>query len=82
MDESFTDRQLLVMVIANRPCSPVNLRISKCAALVATLARATEALSAGLQVQIGYQVDESSFLSTAQLISSSCVSTVVYAEEC
>ena len=81
-DESFTTRESLSALIERRACSAVNARISKCGGLVATLERCREALQAGLEVQIGCQVGESSLLSSAHLILSAAVASVRYAEGC
>jgi len=81
-DEGFTTRESLARLIARRACSAVNARISKCGGLVATLARCREALAAGLDVQIGCQVGESSLLSSAQLLLASSLARVRYAEGC
>jgi muconate cycloisomerase len=81
-DESFTTRESLAELIARRACTAVNARISKCGGLVATRARCREALAAGLDVQIGCQVGESSLLSAAQLLLAADVGRVRYAEGC
>jgi muconate cycloisomerase len=81
-DESFSDRESLARLLDARACTAINLRVSKCGGLVASLLRAREALSAGLTVQIGCQVGESSLLSAAHLILCACVGEVRYAEGC
>jgi muconate cycloisomerase len=81
-DESFTTRESLERLVEARACTAVNARISKCGGLVATLARCREALDAGLELQIGCQVGESSLLSSAQLLLASCLERVKYAEGC
>lgn len=81
-DESFSDGESLKHLINRRACTGVNVRISKCGGLVASVKRAREALSAGLEVQIGCQVGESSLLSAAQLILAACVQPVRYFEGC
>jgi L-alanine-DL-glutamate epimerase-like enolase superfamily enzyme len=65
-DESFNDRASLQRLIADRACTAVNVRISKCGGLRASLRRCREAAEAGLLVQVGCQVGESSLLSAAQ----------------
>jgi muconate cycloisomerase len=82
VDESFSDRASLERLLAARACTAINARISKCGGLVATLARCREALDAGLVVQIGCQVGESSLLSSAHLALVSMVQQVTYAEGC
>jgi L-Ala-D/L-Glu epimerase len=67
VDEGFTDRESLRRIINTRAGTGVNVRISKCGGLVATHARCREALDAGLVLQVGCQVGESSLLSAAQL---------------
>ena len=81
-DESFTSRESLERLIGERACTAVNARISKCGGLVATLARCREALAAGLDVQLGCQVGESSLLSAAQLLLAAALGRVRYAEGC
>lgn len=81
-DESFTTRESLAELVARRACTAVNARISKCGGLLATLARCREALAAGLAVQLGCQVGESSLLSSAQLLLASAVGRVRSAEGC
>ncbi len=81
-DESFATRESLERLVARHACSAVNVRISKCGGLVATLARCCEALDAGLDVQLGCQVGESSLLSSAQLLLASALLRVRFAEGC
>jgi muconate cycloisomerase len=81
-DESLWDRGSLERLIAERACTAVNVRISKCGGLVAALARSREALDAGLTVQVGCQVGESSLLSAAHLALVQSVQQVTYAEGC
>jgi len=49
---------------------------------MASLARCREALNAGLAVQIGCQVGESSLLSAAHLVLVTAVQRITYAEGC
>ena len=67
-DESFHDADSLERLIATRACTGVNVRIAKCGGLIAALGRARRAHEAGLTVQIGCQVGETSQLSAAQLV--------------
>ena len=67
-DEGFTDRRSLERLLAGRACTGVNVRISKCGGLVASYARARQALDAALLLQVGCQVGESSLLSAAHVI--------------
>lgn len=67
-DESFHDAASLDRLIDARACASFNVRIAKCGGLVASLARCRRVLEAGLGLQIGCQVGESSQLSAAQMI--------------
>jgi muconate cycloisomerase len=67
VDEGLTDRQTLEEIISQRAATGVNIRISKCGGLVAALARCHESLDAGLMLQVGCQVGESSLLSAAHV---------------
>lgn len=86
VDEGFTDRDSLRTLISRRACTAVNVRISKCGGLVAAAARAREALDAGLVLQVGCQVGESSLLSAAHVALLSALAGrhpgVRYAEGC
>jgi L-alanine-DL-glutamate epimerase-like enolase superfamily enzyme len=65
VDEGLTDRDSLHTLINRRACTGANVRISKCGGLVAAHARCRQALDAGLVLQVGCQVGESSLLSAA-----------------
>jgi L-alanine-DL-glutamate epimerase-like enolase superfamily enzyme len=67
VDEGLTDRDSLQRFIAHRACTAANVRISKCGGLVGAYARCREALDAGLVLQVGCQVGESSLLSASHL---------------
>jgi L-Ala-D/L-Glu epimerase len=67
VDEGLTNRDSLQRLISHRACTGANVRISKCGGLVGAYARCREALDAGLMLQVGCQVGESSLLSAAQL---------------
>lgn len=86
VDEGFTDRDSLRTLISRRACTGVNVRISKCGGLVAAAARAREALDAGLVLQVGCQVGESSLLSAAHVALLSTLARrhpgIRYAEGC
>jgi muconate cycloisomerase len=86
VDEGFTDRESLRRLIERRACTGANVRISKCGGLVAARARCDEALEAGLALQVGCQVGESSLLSAAHDTLMTALSTatppVRYAEGC
>ena len=81
-DESIHDAESLEQLISAKACTSVNIRISKCGGLVAAYNRCLRALQAGLTVQVGSQVGETSLLSSAQLILISAVGAVTYAEGC
>jgi muconate cycloisomerase len=85
-DEGLTTAASLRALIARRACTGVNVRISKCGGLVAALARSREALDAGLELQVGCHVGESSLLSAAHLVLLRALSSrrpgVRYAEGC
>jgi L-alanine-DL-glutamate epimerase-like enolase superfamily enzyme len=67
VDEGLTDRDSLQRFLTRRACTAANVRISKCGGLVGAYARCREALDAGLLLQVGCQVGESSLLSAAHL---------------
>lgn len=86
VDEGLTDRESLQTLIGRRACTGVNVRISKCGGIIGAHARCREALDAGLMLQIGCQVGESSLLSAAHVILLSALASstpgVRYAEGC
>ncbi|MEN8190313.1 MAG: enolase C-terminal domain-like protein [Thermodesulfobacteriota bacterium] len=82
VDESLHDHESLERVIEKKACTAVNVRISKCGGLVAAYNRCLRALEAGLVVQVGCQVGESSLLSAAHLKLLTAVRDVTYAEGC
>jgi L-Ala-D/L-Glu epimerase len=86
VDEGLTDRESLQALISHQACTGVNVRISKCGGLVGAYARCREALDAGLVLQVGCQVGESSLLSAAHLTLLSALAPlrpgVRYAEGC
>src|SRR5215207_8471320 len=86
VDEGLTDRDSLQRFISHRACTAANVRISKCGGLVGAYARCREALDAGLLLQVGCQVGESSLLSAAHLTLLSALAPlepgVRYAEGC
>jgi L-alanine-DL-glutamate epimerase-like enolase superfamily enzyme len=86
VDEGLTDRESLQRFISHRACTGANVRISKCGGLVGAYARCREVLDAGLMLQVGCQVGESSLLSAAHLTLLSALAPlrpgVRYAEGC
>jgi L-Ala-D/L-Glu epimerase len=86
VDEGLTDRDSLQRFITHRACTAANVRISKCGGLVGAYARCREALDAGLILQVGCQVGESSLLSAAHLTLLSALAPMTpgvrYAEGC
>lgn len=81
-DESLTDGESMCRLLERRACTAVNVRISKCGGVIAALNRCREALAAGLKVQIGCQVGESSLLSAAHLALTAAVQNVTFVEGC
>jgi muconate cycloisomerase len=81
-DESLNDGESLERLITQHACTAVNVRISKCGGLVASYNRCLRALEAGLTVQVGCQVGETSLLSAAQLTLIAAVKKVTYGEGC
>jgi L-Ala-D/L-Glu epimerase len=86
VDEGLTDRDSLQRFISQRACTGANVRISKCGGLIGAYARCREALEAGLMLQVGCQVGESSLLSAAHLTLLSALAPLTpgvrYAEGC
>jgi muconate cycloisomerase len=86
VDEGLTDRDSLQRFITQRACTGANVRISKCGGLIGAYARCREALDAGLMLQVGCQVGESSLLSAAHLTLLSALAPLTpgvrYAEGC
>jgi len=81
-DESLNDADSLETLIGMKACSAANVRVSKCGGLMAAINRCRRALDAGLMLQVGCQVGESSLLSAAQLALMSEVSGIRYLEGC
>jgi muconate cycloisomerase len=81
-DESLHTGESLRRLIEAKACTAINARISKCGGLIATLARCHEARNAGLWVQLGCQVGESSLLSAAHLHLSAAFPKAVHREGC
>jgi len=67
-DESFSDAASLERLIEAHACASFNVRIAKCGGVVASLARCRRILDAGIRLQIGCQVGETSQLSAAQMV--------------
>jgi L-alanine-DL-glutamate epimerase-like enolase superfamily enzyme len=86
VDEGLTNRDSLQTLISHRACTAANVRISKCGGLVGAYARCLQALDAGLTLQVGCQVGESSLLSAAHLALLSALAPLTpgvrYAEGC
>lgn len=81
-DESFSDRASFEALAQKHACTGINVRISKCGGLIAALRRCGEATRAGLTIQIGCHVGESSLLSAAQLILIPAAEKPRYLEGC
>jgi L-alanine-DL-glutamate epimerase-like enolase superfamily enzyme len=86
VDAGLTDRDSLQRFIAQRASTAANVRISKCGGLIGGYARCREALDAGLLLQVGCPVGESSRLSAAHVALLSALASlrpgVRYAEGC
>lgn len=65
LDESLRSRADLARLAAAGACDLVNIRLSKCGGIFASLALADEARAAGIGCQMGCQVGESGILSAA-----------------
>ena len=65
-----------------RACNAANVRVSKCGGLIAAIDRCRKALDAGMMLQVGCQVGESSLLSAAQLALMAQVDGIRYLEGC
>lgn len=81
-DESLNTRESLRLLVRKKACTAISARISKCGGLVATLRRCREAVDAGLWVQVGCQVGESSVLSAAHLHLCHAFGAMRHAEGC
>ncbi len=81
-DESLNDAESLDQLIKKRASNAVNVRVSKCGGLMAAIDRCRKALDAGLMLQVGCQVGESSLLSAAQLALMAQVDGIRYLEGC
>ena len=64
-DESLVTMQDAEALVREQACDIFNVRVSKCGGLLPSLAIAELGLSAGLRVQVGTQVGETSLLSAA-----------------
>jgi muconate cycloisomerase len=83
VDESLNTRQSLERLLAAGACTAVNVRVSKCGGLLSAWRRVQDAQRAGLTIQVGCQVGESSLLSAAQLaLLAAAGSAVKYGEGC
>ena len=81
-DESLNDAESLDQLIKMQASNAVNVRVSKCGGLMAAIDRCRKALDAGLMLQVGCQVGESSLLSAAQLALMAQVNGIRYLEGC
>ena len=81
-DESLNDAGSLEQLIRMQACNAVNVRVSKCGGLVAAIKRCKKARDAGMMLQVGCQVGESSLLSAAQLALMTEVVGIRYLEGC
>ena len=81
-DESLNDAESLEKLIDTQACNAANVRVSKCGGLMAAINRCRKALDAGMMLQVGCQVGESSLLSAAQLALMCEVDGICYLEGC
>jgi muconate cycloisomerase len=81
-DESLNDADSLNRLIKMHACNAANVRVSKCGGLMAAIDRCRRALDAGMMLQVGCQVGESSLLSAAQLALMAQVDGIRYLEGC
>jgi muconate cycloisomerase len=81
-DESLSDAESLDRLIGMRACNAANVRVSKCGGLMAAIDRCRKARDAGMMLQVGCQVGESSLLSAAQLALMAQVDGIRYLEGC
>lgn len=81
-DESLNDAESLEKLIDTRASNAANVRVSKCGGLMAAINRCRKALDAGMMLQVGCQVGESSLLSAAQLALMCEVDGIRYLEGC
>lgn len=81
-DESLNDADSLEELIRLKACNAANVRVSKCGGLMAAIERCRRAQDAGMMLQVGCQVGESSLLSAAQLALMEQVNGIRYLEGC
>ncbi len=81
-DESLNTKTSLDQLIDKKACTALNIRVSKCGGLIAAKNRCRQGRKAGLKLQVGCQVGESSMLSAANLYLIRSESGITYAEGC
>jgi muconate cycloisomerase len=81
-DESLNTRASLDFLIEQKACTALNVRISKCGGLIAAKNRCKQGREAGMMLQAGCQVGESSILSAAHLHLIRSEEAIKYAEGC
>lgn len=81
-DESLNDADSLQELVSRKASNAANVRVSKCGGLIAAINRCQMAKEAGMMLQVGCQVGESSLLSAAQLALMCEVDGIRYLEGC
>ncbi len=79
-DESLVTEENAAALIAAKACDVFNIRVSKCGGLIASARIAWMAEEAGIGVQVGAQVGETSLLSAAGRALAAHVSSLEYLE--
>ena len=79
-DESLVTEENAAALIAANACDVFNIRVSKCGGLIASARIAQMAVDAGIGVQVGAQVGETSILSAAGRALAAHVPSIEYLE--
>ena len=81
-DESLNTKASLDTLLERKACTAINVRVSKCGGLIAARKRCQQGREAGLKLQVGCQVGESSIQSAANLMLIRSEPDIIYAEGC
>ena len=81
-DESLNNKTSLDLLIREKACTALNIRVSKCGGFIAARNRCRQGRNAGLKLQVGCQVGESSVLSSANIYLIRSEKRIQYAEGC
>ena len=81
-DESLNTKASLDTLLEKKACTAINVRVSKCGGLIAARKRCQQGRQAGLKLQVGCQVGESSIQSAANLMLIRSEPDIIYAEGC